>query len=294
MLHASNSRRLLSVVTLASFLPIALLGGCATDAPAPPPSERLEVTLRDQAGAVLQTLTPTVDELLANVDTLPVFEADGVATTDAAAVLHANLVSLPTRDGKHLVLRREGDRLVRELHGDAAVPIMAVEWNDDLDHMVFHSANSNVALDFTGLSPAQAEQFVGYSAVAALDGYREAIDGARVAPVVIIVGLAVVGYLGCITLGSYMCERAANTACGAGNVDDYKTICGAGYDVEGKFQLGYNCSIKCKPAPTPAPSPTATATPEPSPTATATPAPSPEPSASPSPAATPEPSPSAP
>ncbi|MEZ4399899.1 MAG: hypothetical protein R3B06_07760 [Kofleriaceae bacterium] len=279
-------RSLTVAAALAALAPTLTLGGCATDSNEADAEARVAVVVRDAAGTVVGEAEPTVDAMLSAIAALPSFQVDGVWTRDPAALLHGTRAVLPTVDGKQLELWRSGNQLHRTDDPDRPVPVATVAWNDALDELVLHSANGRLTAQFVGLSAAQAEQFIGYTALQALDPNYE-VTG--IAPVVAVVGLAVVGYLGCITLGSYMCERAARTACGEGNVEDYKTICGAGYDFEGKFQLGYNCAIKCKPAATPAPTPTATPAPapEPEPTATPTPAPAPEPTATPTPASTP-------
>ena len=52
-------------------------------------------------------------------------------------------------------------------------------------------------------------------------------------------------YVTCITAGQAMCSETAQKNCRAG-VEEYKMICGAGYDVAGSFRLGFSCTFDCK------------------------------------------------
>lgn len=57
----------------------------------------------------------------------------------------------------------------------------------------------------------------------------------------------VLGALALCEAGQITCGQIAIEQCGSGNVLESKRICGAGYDVNGQWQVGTGCSVKCQP-----------------------------------------------
>jgi hypothetical protein len=62
---------------------------------------------------------------------------------------------------------------------------------------------------------------------------------------VVVLVIAGISYITCLTGGQAICGNNAANLCGDRGADEYNMICGAGYDVEGHFHLGFECSFRC-------------------------------------------------
>ncbi len=243
-------RTFTAAAALVSFVPMSLLSsGCATE---PVASEPVTLTVIDGNGNSTTDRSVTAEGILAAADSFPEFTVDGVASRDPADLLHGSEIRIPTKNGKVLALHHEGNKLTRDYDGSI---VTSVSWNGTYDEMVVNSLKGSITIKTTGLDPEQSERFVGLGAALSLDPDHQIVQPSQAAGAVVVIiavaGLALLGYLGCITLGSEMCRRAAETSCGAGNVSKYKTICGAGTDFNGATHYGYDCIVECKGAPAP-------------------------------------------
>ncbi len=196
-----------------------------------------------------------LSELDAAASPLPDVELDGRMTASAADVLTAGVVRVPIAHGSELVLAREGRRLTRVSTSldlqDYDLPDVSVEWNETLDTVWVDGPAGSTTISLEGVPQQTAAELIGQTSVLLLGAHIGVTDAEatqpKVFPVVIALAtLGIVGYVSCIWFGNTTCLQAAVASCGQGNVASYKNICGGGYDVQGKFQAGYNCSILCK------------------------------------------------
>ena len=63
-------------------------------------------------------------------------------------------------------------------------------------------------------------------------------------PIVLVV--LAVSYATCVTAGQAMCADTARDSCTSTGIEDYRMVCGAGYDLDGGFRLGFTCSYRCR------------------------------------------------
>jgi hypothetical protein len=123
-----------------------------------------------------------------------------------------------------------------------------VAWNADRTSLQVLAGGAVISVDVRGVASARdrdrlagrlIETFVG------ADTGGEVLSDPKADGGVTIAVILAVSYISCITGGSYVCGESAASNCPNG-VDEYKMICGAGFDVEGSFKLGMTCSFRCR------------------------------------------------
>ncbi len=191
-------------------------------------------------------------------DLSPIFSLDGKPVNDLAELLSGHQVEIAAGDDNRLLIQRDGRRLIRVSPWMESSSKLAssIEWNQDLDTVWIELPSGTAVVTLDGqVDQTQKARFIGYLATMALGGgfgfeHHEASDVAKFygagAVFIVLAVLALLGYALCMIVGSGKCKNAAEDLCGKGQVQKYKVICGAGTDVNGKFQLGYGCSVLCK------------------------------------------------
>ena len=242
-----------SAIALAFFAPYSM--GCQTTAVEEAPvSSQMFVSVSAPDGSV-EEMSGSFEEMIGpSQGMLPEFVLDGELSIDAAGLLSGARAEFELADGGALVLERQGNSLARvssEL-GYGGQEAAMVQWNDELDTMWITTAGGSSVIGIDGLEDESLRaRYIGYVAAQTLGAHltmsEPDAEVARAIPVVIaLAALGIVGFSSCIFFGSNTCLNAALASCGAGNVRDFKVICGAGTDVSGKFQLGFDCSFVCK------------------------------------------------
>lgn len=236
--------------------------GLAAGAPSPAGSQvRLQVIGAD--GTLSEYAAVVGDFAPAPLGALPFFTVDGEQTTDPIAVLDGRRIEIALATGELLVLERQGRTLTR-LAGREGEEGLArsVSWNDRMDVIRIETAAGVGVVSLEGLeNPLLRARYFADLAVRALGAHPGAGGEAggvpqKLGPAIIIplAVLGIVGYLACVLGGTSVCSNAAEDACTYG-VHQLAVVCGFGYDVEGKLQLGYNCSFICNDPPPPPPPP---------------------------------------
>jgi hypothetical protein len=203
------------------------LAACAT-------SEPVQITIHSRDGVEQHQLTR--EELTSAVaDPVPSYRVDGAVTTDPSRLLHGTRLELPLPDhGGTLVATRTGN----QLHTDA----LDVSWNTDLTAL----AVGDITIDIQGVDAGDRERLAGRLIETFVGADTGSTDLKADGGLTIAIILAV-SYIGCLTGGNVVCGDVAKNTCSSSGVDEYKMICGAGFDVEGSFKLGMSCSFRCKP-----------------------------------------------
>jgi len=203
------------------------------------PSEPVEITIHSAGGVDRHTLSG--DELAAAVETpVPAYHVDGAVTTDPSRLLRGTELALPLAGGAGTLL---ATRTGNTLHTDG----LDVTWNAELTNLAVTTPDGEIAIDVAHVAAADRprlagrliETFVGADTGGDLTADGKADGGITIAIIV------AVSYISCLTGGNLVCGNVAANACSNG-VDEYKMICGAGFDVEGSFKLGMTCSFRCK------------------------------------------------
>ena len=218
---------------------VLLTSACALE-PAP---IIVQVTTRAPDGSV-ETHEALHAEVMEPVRAgLPPFVADGETVRDAARIWDAQRIELA---------RPESDTPVTVLRQGAALAAadMRIVPTPAFDGFAVEAGGSAITVELRGVvDPVERRQVLGYLAAGFLgaDTVRPGSNRDFGASAVAVVAIATIGYIGCITGGQELCGENAANLCGAGQVDEYKMICGAGYDLDDNFQLGFQCSFRCKP-----------------------------------------------
>jgi hypothetical protein len=245
--------RLFAFATLIAFVPLAI--GCAPEA-APEARGDVRVSLTGPDGSVHEEVGSFDQMVGPALLPMPALRADGNATTDVSVALVAAQLEIELLDGSTLVLAREGQKLER-VGGlpEGVQAATSIEWSDDLQSLRMHGAEGTTTIQVEGIEDRETRaRYLGYTAILALGGHvgLGGQEVGRIDPVItpiVIVALALLGvtsYGGCIFGGTRVCGDEATRQCGEGNVKDFKTVCGVGFDVAGKFHVGYDCSFMCK------------------------------------------------
>jgi hypothetical protein len=220
------------------------------------PVERgqVRVTITAADGAV-EERTGSWEELVAPaLRGLGAFRADGRDSADPGEVFSAGRTELTLFDGEALVLERSARSLRRTAPALAveAAAAAAVDWNEELDTLWIAGDDGVTVVQVEGVADPDARaRYLGTMAVMMLGGHLGLAglsEEARGGPAVMI-ALAVIGitsHAACVWYGPQRCGEQASLGCGAGNVRDFKTICGVGTDVNGSWQFGYHCSFSCR------------------------------------------------
>lgn len=205
-----------------------------------------------------QTLSPDVARQVLFNQTK--FLADGIPTSDFATVLHARKVQLGL-DGNGPVLVRSGARL--ELQGSDQK--VAVEVGRDARSVKVTTADGLMEIALQGVaSDAHAEKLAGALAAGLLTALADPDNAAETGRceavcvitigIVVAVGIvaALIAYVVCETSGQDRCTRAAESACGRGNVKSVEKTCGSiltgsGRDSgRGKVRYAGQCKVTCE------------------------------------------------
>lgn len=227
--------------------------GCAADTsePAEPAGPApLTATIVGSDGSTT-TSTGSWDEVFwAGYTEMPTFVVDGHEVEDPAHVLSGERIELAMADGSTLVLGRvdgaltmlEGpeENVGRDLRVTFGESSMIIEGPDGVAEV--HLAAENAERVRSYLGRCAIELLGGY---AGLDGVEQGRDLVTLG----IVGIVAVSlaYGTCITAGQAICLSEAERACRRFNgVRRAKMICGAGFDFEGRIQLGSHCAYECR------------------------------------------------
>ncbi len=177
---------------------------------------------------------------------LPELRADGHATTDPAVLWTGSRFELPRASSDGSVATTPGrltvtrDELV--LVGDRVV----VTRSADFSALVVKTGVETIEVDVDGIEDqATRARLLGHLAAGFL--------GAETAPTVTTAGFGAtatlvalgIGYATCVAGGTSLCGNTAYRLCGK-TTQEFAVICGAGWDVDKKFQLGFKCSFRCK------------------------------------------------
>jgi len=251
-----------AMITLASFLPLAL--GCSAstseDEQRPAESATESAPSLSVVGAAGEQRRPfTKEEIDGVLGNTAEFTVDGVKTTDFSKVLTAQRVEIAKGDGTSAVLLRDGNRL--ELQGSAAG--VAVEIDGTKFTVVSDRGRWDCLLNgFDGGSQSKIAGAMTLGILLALDQdlRAQAEEGrCEVACVTVIAFSIVVGvgilaaltaYIVCETTGQDRCERLARNRCTSG-VRSVRKQCDAIAAAEGLFKNGKlefrgGCRIECR------------------------------------------------
>lgn len=194
----------------------------------------------------------SADELSSMMDFQATILADGVLSRDPTVVFDAADLRILLTDGEELHLARAGDSLRGPDPADPARPAHTVRWSPDYSLLTFETVDGLHQISLEGdLSAGDRQRWAATVAIDGLGGHGRTGSGpqpvAAAAVVVVALGIiAAASYVACVALGPGVCGDQAEKGCGAGKVDESKAICGAGFDVNGDFQLGFQCSYRCK------------------------------------------------
>lgn len=211
-----------------------VLAACST-------SEPIQITIHSQSGSDHHELTR--DELAAAVAApVPAYHVDGIVTTDPSRLLTGTQLELPLPDDAGTLV---ATRVDNTLYADG----LEVTWNTDRTSLQVTTAAGAIAIDIAGVDAGRdrdrlagrlIETFVGADTGSSVLADGKADGGVTIAIIV------AVSYIACVTGGNAVCGNVASDTCASTGVDEYKMICGAGFDVEGSFKLGMTCSFRCK------------------------------------------------
>jgi hypothetical protein len=209
------------------LLAFALCAGCADSDDvsirivAPDGSEVIEHSTREDL------LTPA----------LPIaFRADGVIATDAARLFDAQTLELRDPTGNWFPVDHMGNTLIRDG--------VTVTWDGAFNTVTARTGEAATSMTVEGLSSDMERARVLGRLAMGLLGADTGSDAKADFGATAVIALTVT-YVTCITAGQAMCSETAARNCRSG-VEEYKMICGAGYDVAGSFRLGFSCTFDCK------------------------------------------------
>lgn len=248
---------LLSTV-LAALLPLSIgcQGGPRLDA------SEVYLMITSPDGDVTEEVLPFDEVVAPALDGLPTFEVDGRSTTNPADLLTGQRAELVLLDGQSLVIERSGDTLTRiapSFPDEAGIPSVA-HLSGDHRTLEIEVPGGSSFVELDGIDDAEIRgRVMALMAVRSL-GAQVGLRGERETPhldpatAVVTISLAaifttgaVIAYATCVWQGTRECGRHADRMCPGGSNDvEFTTICGAGFDLAGQFQLGYHCSYRCR------------------------------------------------
>lgn len=184
---------------------------------------------------------------------LPAYLADGEESTDPGRVLTADRSELALATGEILVIQHEGNVLSRlEPAQIEGVPNVTVELTPAMDELYVTGDEGTTVIEIDGdLDEATRAQVAGTLAVGLLGGHA-GLDGQIETPqceffcfATIVAVTVAMSYVTCVTVGQAICGDIAVRACRRG-VRNSAMICGAGFDAQGSFRLGFECTYVCR------------------------------------------------
>lgn len=241
---------------LAALMPLSL--GCQGGPELTDGEVQLTVTTPD--GTVTEEVLPFDDVVGPALAGLPSFQVDGKETTDPRQILSGERAELVLLDGQTLVIERQGDTLTRVAPAfpeDHEFP-GAVHLLPDRYGLEVEGPGGSSWVELAGIDDESLrEQVMAYTAIRMLGaqmGLRGERETAQIDPGTVTIALAaiftfgaVISYTTCVFAGTSQCGKYANAHCpGGANDVEFTTICGAGFDLQGNFQLGYHCSYRCR------------------------------------------------
>jgi hypothetical protein len=196
-------------------------------------------------GTRAQVIEPLID--------LAQYTADGVRTTDAAALLSARRSEFHSPSGAILVLvtAPDGALIVSEQESTVSSPYR-VTWSADYLTLRIETPDGVGQVELEDVALADRPRVLGSLAASSLAMgdmtliYGEKADFA--APIVIIVGIIFGSWLACITLGTGACAFHAWLNCQHG-VKWSSMNCGVGGNPDGNWSGVGSCSFECNPPP---------------------------------------------
>lgn len=242
--HSLTQARRAGIATLC--LAIAM-SACANEGSAPP---ALTATIVGSDGTT-SVESGTWDEVFwEGYAELPPFMVDGREVTDPAEVLDAERVELAMADGSTLVLGRvDGSLTMLEGPEESVGRELFVTFDDN--SMIINGPDGAAEVHLEAANAARVRSYLGRCVIELLGGYT-GLDGVETGRDLIVLGIVgivavSVSYITCVTAGTALCTSAANSACRRfGGVRRAKMICGAGFDYEGRLQLGSHCAYECR------------------------------------------------
>lgn len=207
-----------------------------------------QVVFQQADGTVL---TADAGDLRTATRNLPGVTADGVEDPDALALFEADEFHATfAADGSDLIVERHGNTLHRVWPAaEDGANALSVRWNETLDTLFINVGSERHVLQLEGVAdPLARARHLARLALLTLGGtfdYELAPEKSLTAIIFGIVALAAItSYTVCMLEGADRCLDQAQALCPNG-VKETKVICGSGFDLEGQFQLGYNCSYSC-------------------------------------------------
>ncbi len=209
------------------LLASTLLVGCA---------DSEDVAIRIVAPDGSEVVEHSTREELASPSLPIAFRADGAVVTDPADLFTADSLELRDPTGNWFAVDHTGNALVG--------PAVTVTWDDSFTTVTAHVDDSETSMTVTGISDRLLRARVIGRLAMGLLGADTGSDAKADFGATAVIALAIT-YVTCITAGQAMCSDTAARNCRNGT-NDYKMICGAGYDVAGSFRLGFSCTFDCK------------------------------------------------
>ncbi|TMA91541.1 MAG: hypothetical protein E6J63_05270 [Deltaproteobacteria bacterium] len=229
-----------ALLTIACFL--HALVGCERA----PASGTVFIRVTDPAGQITEksfTHEEFATSAKASVDQLIAPDEESI---DPARILSEGSVSLKLASGKVLELTTEGNR-VALANGPVAA---ALSWNADRTELTIDAPTGNSKVELTGAhDPEEVARFVGNTAIGLFAVLADPTLAASMAtgerpycgPCVIFV-ILIIGWLACITGGTWLCTQQARFICSRG-VRNVWVDCGISY--RNGWQFGFGCTIEC-------------------------------------------------
>jgi hypothetical protein len=207
----------------------------------PEPLPDVELTMQAPDGTTRMQTVPWKELVPAALAPTKPFVVDGEAAHQAARIFTGTTATLTGADGLDVHVQRDGRRLRRD---DQPVTVV---WDEDFTELVVDADGERSRLALGGMALASERADVLAHLAAGFLG-AELEPAADLEPqylgVAILVTLGV-SYGACITGGQLLCAQTARQTCRNG-VSEFAVVCGAGTDVDGRFQIGFKCSFHCK------------------------------------------------
>jgi hypothetical protein len=204
------------------------------------------LTMRISSPVAVETKALSQEELDHLLNSCPVFVADGELEADCGALLTAEYSEIALMDGT-IDLEANG-RSIRPAVADGENDLVEIKWDEDFRDIALQFQGGTSKIELLGIEDISvrkriigaisAQAFTQGQSLEGMDEENAAVGICVVAVVIAVAWIACVLYEGCASKAIKACK-------GKGGVFKYKKVCGAGYDVEGSFELGYSCSWQC-------------------------------------------------
>jgi hypothetical protein len=236
--------RIVACVTTCTFGALSI--NCASETAEQ--TVAIKFTAPDGSDELLEGTRAQVIEPLIDVAE---YTADGVRTTDAAALLSARRSEFRSASGAILVIVRAPDGALVVSDDESTVSsLLRVWWSTDNWSLQIETPEGVGLVELDRIESADRTRVLGSLAATALAmGDTTLIYGERadfVAPIVIVVGIVFGSWLACITLGTAACALHAWLNCPHG-VKWSSMHCAVGQNPDGSW--GSLCHFECNPPP---------------------------------------------